>query len=139
MADVHSKAVRSFNMSRIKGKNTKPEIRVRKFLHANGFRYRLHAKELPGKPDIVLPKYRTVIFVHGCFWHGHAHCRYFVIPKTRTEWWLEKISKNIANDKKAEEALKYLGWNVITIWECQLKKQPEEVTLNQLLHQIRPQ
>src|SRR5688572_14620702 len=84
MADVHSKEVRSYNMSRIKGKNTKPEMLVRKFLHANGFRYRLHAKKLPGKPDILLPKYKTVIFVHGCFWHGHEGCKYYVIPKTRT-------------------------------------------------------
>jgi DNA mismatch endonuclease (patch repair protein) len=85
MADVHNKETRSYNMSRIKGKNTKPEMLVRKFLHANGFRYRLHVKNLPGKPDIVLPKYKTVIFIHGCFWHGHENCKYFVVPKTRTE------------------------------------------------------
>jgi DNA mismatch endonuclease (patch repair protein) len=83
MADVHTKEIRSYNMSRIKGKNTKPEMIVRKFLHANGFRYKLHDKSLPGKPDIVLPKYRTLIFVHGCFWHGHKNCKYFVVPKTR--------------------------------------------------------
>ncbi len=101
MADVHDKITRSFNMSRIKGKDTKPEMLVRKFLHANGFRYRLHVKNLPGKPDIVLPKYKTVIFVHGCFWHGHEHCEYFVVPKTRTDWWLNKIHSNITNDAKA--------------------------------------
>ncbi len=88
-------------MSRIKGKNTKPEMLVRKFLHANGFRYRLHVKNLPGKPDIVLPKYKSVIFVHGGFWHGHEHCKYFVVPKTRTDWWLNKINSNITNDAKA--------------------------------------
>jgi len=93
-------------MSRIKGKNTKPEMLVRKFLHANGFRYRLHVKDLPGKPDIVLPKYKTVIFVHGCFWHGHEHCKYFVVPKTRTDWWINKINSNITNDAKAIIALK---------------------------------
>ncbi len=101
MADVHDIKTRSYNMSRIKGKNTKPEMLVRKFLHANGFRYRLHVKNLPGKPDIVLPKYKTVIFVHGCFWHGHEHCKYFVVPKTRTDWWLNKINSNITNDAKA--------------------------------------
>ena len=86
MADVHTKEIRSYNMSRIKGRNTKPEMLVRRFLHANGFRYKLHDKSLPGKPDIVLPKYKTVIFVHGCFWHGHTKCKYFVVPKTRTDW-----------------------------------------------------
>jgi len=90
MTDVHNRQTRSYNMSQIKGKNTKPEIMVRKFLFANGFRYRLHDKKLPGKPDIVLPKYKTVIFVNGCFWHGHEGCRYFVVPKTKTEWWLKQ-------------------------------------------------
>ena len=89
MADVHSKATRSFNMSKIKGKDTKPEMLVRKFLHANGFRYRLHVKDLPGKPDIVLPKYKTVILIHGCFWHIHKDCKYFVVPKTKTDWLME--------------------------------------------------
>ncbi len=100
-------------MSRIKGKNTKPEMLVRKFLHANGFRYRLHVKNLPGKPDIVLPKYKTVIFVHGCFWHEHEHCKYFVVPKTKTDWWLNKINSNIAKDVKAIQALKKEGWRII--------------------------
>jgi len=101
MADVHDIKTRSYNMSQIKSRNTKPEMLVRKFLHANGFRYRLHVKKLPGKPDIVLPKYKTVIFVHGCIWHGHEHCRYFDVPKTRTRWWLNKINSNITNDAKA--------------------------------------
>ena len=96
MADVHDTATRSFNMSRIKGKNTKPEMLVRNFLHAHGYRYRLHDKKLPGKPDIVLPKYKTAIFVHGCFWHGHTNCKYFVVPKTRTEWWRNKNLSNVS-------------------------------------------
>ena len=109
MADVHSKEIRSYNMSQIKGKNTKPEMLVRKFLHAQGFRYKLHDKTLPGKPDLVLPKYKTVIFIHGCFGHGHADCKYYVVPKTRTEWWLNKINGNIANDEKAIAALQTEG------------------------------
>jgi len=119
-------------MSRIKGKNTKPEMLVRKFLHAQGFRYRLHDKKLPGKPDIVLPKYRTVIFVHGCFWHGHENCKYYVIPKTRTDWWLNKINVNIANDEKAILALKKEGWKIITLWECDLKPAKVEKILHKL-------
>ena len=136
MADVHSKAVRSYNMSRIKSKDTKPEIIVRRFLHKNGFRYRLHVKDLPGKPDIVLPKYKTVIFIHGCFWHGHEGCKYYVVPKTRTEWWLHKIGTNIANDVNAETALKNGGWKIIKIWECQLKKSEIEGTFTLLTSQI---
>jgi len=133
MADVHSKEIRSYNMSRIKGKNTKPEMVVRKFLHARGFRYKLHDKILPGKPDLVLPKYKTVIFIHGCFWHGHEGCKYYVVPKTRTEWWLNKINYNTANDVKAVKSLKKAGWKVITIWECNLKTAKVEKTLIALL------
>jgi DNA mismatch endonuclease (patch repair protein) len=133
MADVHSIATRSYNMSQIRGKDTKPEMLVRKFLHAQGFRYRLHVKDLPCKPDIVLPKYETVIFVHGCFWHGHKNCKYYVIPKTRTEWWLEKINKNIENDKKAVKELKRMGWRVINVWECGLKKEKIDKLLKQLI------
>jgi len=132
MADVHNKATRSYNMSMIKGKNTKPEMLVRRFLHANGYRYKLHDKKLPGKPDIVLPKYRTVIFVHGCFWHGHANCKYFVIPKTRTQWWTDKINGNRANDEKAVKALRKEGWKVIKIWGCDLISRHQEKTLNNL-------
>ena len=109
---------------------------MRKLLHAQGFRYRLHDKTLPGKPDIVLPKYKTVIFVHGCFWHGHTNCKYYVVPKTRTDWWLNKINDNIANDKKAIAALKKDGWKVITIWECQLKPAKVENTLYSLLKDL---
>lgn len=136
MADVHTKEQRSYNMSQVKGKNTKPEILVRKFLHANGFRFRLHTKDLPGKPDIVLPKYKTVIFVHGCFWHGHKNCKYASIPKTRTEWWTAKIEGNKANDKRKKAALKKEGWTVITIWECDLKAANQFTTFKQLLMQL---
>src|SRR6187401_2951254 len=110
---------------------------VRKFLHAQGFRYKLHDKKLPGKPDIVLPKYKTVIFVNGCFWHGHTGCRYFTIPKTRTEWWSDKINKNIANDKISIRKLIDLGWKVIEIWECDLKKGKVEQSLISLADEIR--
>lgn len=121
MADVHSKETRSYNMSRIRSKDTKPEMLVRKFLHKHGFRYRLHVKDLPGKPDIVLPKYKTVIFVHGCFWHGHEGCKYYVVPKTRTEWWVEKIGRNIEKDKAAVKLLLATHWRIIHVWECELK------------------
>ena len=124
-------------MSRIKGKNTKPEMLVRKFLHANGFRYRLHVKDLPGKPDIVLPKYKTVIFVHGCFWHGHSSCKYFTIPKTNSAWWSNKINYNIANDKKAIKYLKRRGWKVLIIWTCGFKKDKTEKTLQKLIKKIQ--
>ena len=136
MADVHSKETRSYNMSRIRSKDTKPERLVRKFLHKNGFRYRLHVKNLPGKPDIVLPKYKTVIFIHGCFWHGHEGCKYYVVPKTRTEWWLEKIGKNTGNDEKVEIQLIQQGWKIIKIWECSLKKTTIENTLKNILTQF---
>jgi len=132
MADVHDKATRSYNMSRIKGKDTKPEMLVRRFLHAHGFRYKLHDKTLPGKPDIVLLKYKTVIFVHGCFWHGHEGCKYYVVPKTRTEWWVEKINRNIANDSKATLALLNDGWRIINLWECDLKPAKIANTLQSL-------
>ncbi len=136
MTDVHDKEIRSYNMSQIKGKNTKPEMLVRKFLFANGFRYRLNAKDPPGKPDLVLPKYKTVIFINGCFWHGHQGCRYFVIPKTRTDWWLEKINRTRLRDQGNIVHLKALGWNVIIIWECQLKKEIKQISLNQLKTEI---
>ena len=136
MADIHSKETRSYNMSRIRSKDTKPEILVRKFLHKNGFRYRLHVKDLSGKPDIVLPKYKTVIFIHGCFWHGHEGCKKASLPKTRTEWWTDKIQKNAANDQNVEITLLDLGWRVIKIWECELKSKILEQTLDELLINI---
>lgn len=122
-------------MSRIKGKNTKPEMLVRKFLFANGFRYRLNVKTLPGKPDIVLPKYKTVIFINGCFWHGHKGCKYATIPKTRTEWWLEKIKGTQKRDSEAQVDLNVLGWKVIVIWTCELKRNNTEA-LNLLLQKV---
>lgn len=124
-------------MSRIKGKDTKPEMLVRKFLHANGYRYRLHVKDMPGKPDIVLPKYKTVIFIHGCFWHGHKGCKYFVVPKTRTEWWMNKINTNIANDTKAVKALKKEGWKIINLWECELKPGSLNKSLQKLISRFK--
>ena len=109
-------------MSQIKSKNTKPELMVRKFLHGKGFRYRLHDKKLAGKPDLILTKYKTVIFINGCFWHGHDNCKYFIIPKSRTEWWTSKLFGNKEKDKRNVETLESLGWKVITVWECELKK-----------------
>lgn len=137
MSDVHEPEVRSYNMSRIKGKDTKPEMLVRKFLYANGFRYRIHVNSLPGKPDVVLRKYKTAIFVNGCFWHGHKDCRYFVVPKTRTKWWADKINRNKKNDKEYLEGLEKDGWNVITIWECELKKDKCDKTLKDLVLNIK--
>ncbi len=136
MTDVHSPEVRSFNMSRIKSKNTKPEILVRKFLFTKGFRYRLHSSILPGKPDLVLPKYKTVIFVNGCFWHGHMGCKYFVVPKTKTEWWINKIHKTRQLDKENIEKLEKSGWKVLTIFECELKKNKIQDTLNEIINKI---
>lgn len=138
MSDVHSKQVRSYNMSQIKGKNTKPEMLVRKFLHSNGFRYKLHDKNLPGKPDIVLPKYKTVIEVQGCYWHGHKNCKYFTLPKSNTEFWQEKISGNIKRDRDNHDKISALGWQLMIIWECQLKATVIQKTLNaNLLNKIK--
>ena len=120
MADVVTPAVRSRMMSGIKAKNTHPELIVRKFLHAKGLRFRLHVKNLPGKPDIVLPKYKTVVFVHGCFWHHHAGCKYAAKPNTRSDFWEKKLSDNVARDQYQMAALQGLGWRVIVVWECEL-------------------
>ena len=133
--DVHDKKTRSYNMSRIKGKNTKPEEIVRKYLFSKGFRYRKNDKRLPGTPDIVLPKYKTVIFVNGCFWHGHEDCRYFVWPKDNADFWKMKIESNIMRDIRKNKELLDRGWRVITIWECEIK-QDEDATLNKLTEQI---
>jgi DNA mismatch endonuclease, patch repair protein len=137
MADVHTPEQRSFNMQQIKSTNTKPELLVRRLLHAHGFRYSLHSKKLPGKPDMVLTKYNTVIFVHGCFWHGHENCKYYKVPQTRTDWWLHKINTNKANDAKSVKALKKAGWKVLLVWECGLKPAKLERTLAGLLKKIR--
>lgn len=118
MVDVVDKATRSRMMSGIKGKNTGPEMMVRRYLHRRGFRYRLHVKGLPGTPDLVLPRYRAIIFVHGCFWHQHQGCIYATTPKTRKEFWLEKLAANRCRDLANETRLGALGWRVFTIWEC---------------------
>jgi DNA mismatch endonuclease (patch repair protein) len=136
MADVHNPSTRSYNMSRIRGKDTKPEMLVRQYLHARGLRYRLHTKELPGKPDLVFSGLRTVIFVHGCFWHRHEGCRYFVVPKTRTDFWLNKIGRNVVNDKRQQEELRNQGWRVLVVWECELRPPQRERTLERLFYSL---
>ena len=120
MVDHLTKEKRSWNMSRIRSGNTKPELLVRSLLHRMGYRFRLHQKDLPGKPDIVLPKYKTVIFVHGCFWHRHENCKYAYMPKSRQKFWNNKFKTNIERDKKVNQQLKNLGWKVNIIWECEL-------------------
>ncbi len=119
-------------MSAIKGRNTKPELLVRKFLFSRGFRYRLHDSRLPGHPDLVLSKYRTVIFVNGCFWHGHQECKYFVLPKTNTEFWRNKIERNRNRDIGEQRKLAAMGWHCITVWECQLKPRVRQHTFEAL-------
>lgn len=135
--DVHDPDTRSYNMSMIKAVNTKPELLLRKALFAEGYRYRLHIKDLPGKPDIVLRKYNTVIFVHGCFWHGHKRCKYFVIPKTRTKWWIDKINRNRERDKDNIKALRKEGWNIKVVWECELKPEKRKQTLKKLFSYLK--
>lgn len=125
---------RSFNMSMIKGKDTKPELLVRRFLFGNGFRYRVNVRSLPGKPDIVLRKYGVVIFINGCFWHGHENCKYFKTPKTRTDWWKDKIERNIKRDTKVRDELRQIGWRTMVIWECQLKPKIRDNTLKELAY-----
>ena len=120
MADVPTPAQRRYNMSRIRSKNTKPEELVRKYLFSRGFRYRKNDARLPGKPDIVLSKYKTVIFVNGCFWHAHEGCKYFVWPKDNADFWKKKIEGNVLRDRKNFELLAAMGWRVVTIWECEL-------------------
>ncbi len=119
--DVHSASTRSFNMSQIRSKNTKPELIVRKLLFSLGFRFRLHDKNLPGTPDVVLKKYRCVIFIHGCFWHGHKYCKYASLPKTRQDFWRNKINRNSELDSINHSKLKLAGWNVVEIFQCELK------------------
>ncbi len=127
MVDIVDSETRSRMMSSIRGKDTRPEILVRQALHAQGYRFRLHDKKLPGRPDIVLKKHKTVIFVHGCFWHGHD-CKYFKWPKTRPEFWRQKIEGNKARDEMHQQKLKELGWNVKVVWECELKKSLDKGT-----------
>lgn len=134
--DVHSKEIRSFNMSRIRGKNTKPEEVVAKYLFSQGFRYRRNVRNLPGTPDIVMKKYKTVIFVNGCFWHAHEGCKYFVLPDNNKEFWEEKLFRNRERDFEKNIQLEKLGWKVITIWECELKKDKIEETLENLKQKL---
>ena len=136
MADKISPQRRSWNMSRIRSSNTKPEIAVRSVLHRNGFRFTVNGplnKKLLGKPDLVLPRYRAIIFVHGCFWHGHENCNISRIPKTRTDWWKSKIGKNQDRDKIVRKTLIEMDWNILTIWECEIKEDP---TLKELILQV---
>lgn len=121
MTDIVSREKRSQMMSGIRSKNTKPEMVVRRWLHKNGYRFRLHRKDLPGKPDIVLPKYKTVIFVHGCFWHRHEGCKNSTIPKSRATWWLEKLERNTSRDEAVMHTLRESGWRVLVVWECQVR------------------
>ena len=132
MADRMTKEQRHKCMTRIKGKDTKPEMIVRRYLHAHGYRYRINVKRLPGTPDIVLRKYRTVILINGCFWHGHEGCRYFVMPKSNTPFWEKKIERNKQRDVEKRIQLRHLGWHTIIIWECELKPKNRFTTLQAL-------
>ena len=124
------------NMAAIHGKDTKPEMIVRRYLWGHGYRYRLNHPRLPGKPDIVMRKYRTCIFVNGCFWHGHEGCRYYSIPKTNTEFWVNKVKRNKERDVKVQHELAAMGWHSITIWECELKPKVREKTLMSLVYTL---
>lgn len=137
MADVMTPKQRSRCMAAVKGKDTKPEMIVRKYLFSRGMRFRVQVRKLPGNPDIVLPKYKTVILVNGCFWHGHEDCKYFRLPKSNVEFWKEKIERNIERDKESMQALFDLGWKVVRVWECELRnKANREETLNKIYTSI---
>ena len=133
--DVVDQVTRSRMMSGIKGKNTKPELIVRSFLHSQGYRFRLHRKDLPGKPDIVLPRLKVCVFVHGCFWHRHPGCRYAVMPKSRVDFWTTKLEGNVERDHRAAEQLGELGWKVLVVWECELRT--PEIAMSALLKKLR--
>lgn len=134
--DNRSKEARSRNMSHIPSRNTKPEETVRKYLFKKGLRYRKNVSSLPGKPDIVMPKYKTVVFVNGCFWHGHEGCKWFVPPKTNTDFWNAKFLYNIERDKKNYRKLEEMGWRVLLVWECEIRHGDKEKTLENLYQQI---
>lgn len=136
MVYTFSKETRSYVMSRIKCKDTKPEIIVRSYLFSRGLRFRKNDKRYPGSPDIVLPKYKTIVFVHGCFWHLHEGCKYARIPKSNVDYWEKKLYRNRERDKHNQKELEKMGWNVITVWECELKKDNVEQTLEDLYAQI---
>lgn len=139
MVDRFSKEVRSYNMSRIRSKDTKPEILVRSYLFSRGLRFRKNDKRYPGSPDIVLPKYNTVVFVHGCFWHLHEGCRYAVMPKSNVDYWKNKLYRNRERDERNQIELEEMGWTVIIVWECELKKGRREQTLEDLYVKITSQ
>lgn len=134
--DVHTRETRSYNMSQIKGKNTKPEETVRKYLFGRGLRYRKNDKRLPGHPDIVLPKYKTVVLVNGCFWHVHEGCKYFKWPESNVKFWKNKLTENRRRDVVKIQALKELDWKVIVVWECELKGDNQTTRLNKLYLEI---
>lgn len=131
MVDFLSPKERSARMSHIKGKDTKPELSLRKVLHGLGFRYRLHVADLPGKPDLVFPKYKTVVFVHGCFWHSHIGCKIATTPKSNTEFWIEKFEKNKERDARAKKALEDAGWTALVVWECELSSMKKALETGQ--------
>jgi DNA mismatch endonuclease, patch repair protein len=133
MVDIVDRRTRSRMMSGIRGKNTRPEITVRKYLHSKGFRYRLHGKRLPGRPDLVLAKYRTAVFVHGCFWHQHPGCKYAYKPKSNRDFWRKKLASNIRRDKENQKQLRKLGWRVYLVWECRLR----DSDLNKLARMVK--
>ena len=134
--DIFSKTKRSDIMSKVSGKDTKPEILVRKYLFSKGFRYRKNVVDLPGKPDIVLPKFKTILFIHGCFWHGHENCEAAKLPTSNLEYWTKKVTSNTDRDSKNIQALQILGWNVIVIWECELKTKYRQKRLDVLSEEI---
>lgn len=136
MADVHTPDQRHRNMAAIHSASTKPELHLRHALWRLGFRYRVNVKDLPGSPDIVLPKYRTVVFVHGCFWHGHKGCKYYSVPKTNTEFWTAKVARNQERDQKVWRQLEAKGWFVIIVWECQMKSAVLEETISRVEAEI---
>lgn len=141
MADKLTHEKRSWNMSRIRGKDTEIEIKVRKYLFSQGFRFRKNVADMPGKPDIVLPKYRAVIFIHGCYWHRHAGCKNCTTPSTNREFWLEKFEKNVQNDIKHQQELEAVGWKVLTLWECDIENDFEHLMDNlvaELQHPVQP-
>lgn len=138
MADTLTKAERSDRMRRIRGKDTAPELALRRALHAEGLRFRLHRANLPGRPDIVLPRFRTAVFVHGCFWHRHEGCPICTTPKSNTQFWTEKFERNVARDQRNKRQLKSLGWNVVTVWECEVSSgEKAQGTARRLARRLR--
>ena len=136
MADRISPKHRSWNMSRITSRDTKPELAVRSMLHRLGLRFRIHRNDLPGSPDIVLPRHKTVVFVHGCFWHRHSRCRFAYMPKSRVQFWCEKFDRNMARDREAQRSLRAMGWRILVVWECELRN-PSRLT-NRLARRLKP-